>query len=79
MVNSCAPEDEKKLEYTKEVVKRTDITMLTRKKKGQKTMIHLTLLRKLKIDQQELHYKPRLNQSVPEGKAIPILLAAPIV
>ena len=53
--------------------------MLTRKKKGQKTMIHLTLLRKLKIDQQELHYKPRLNQSVPEGKAIPILLAAPIV
>jgi hypothetical protein len=42
-------------------------------------MIHLILLRKLKIDQQEPHYKPRLNPSVLEGKSIPDLLTAPIV
>ena len=83
-MNSGAAEDEKKLEDTKEVVKSRQSKKnrhyhAHKKKKGQKTMIHLILLRKLKIDQQEPHYKPRLNPSVLEGKSIPDLLTAPIV
>jgi hypothetical protein len=84
-VNSGAAEDEKKHEDTKEVVKSRQSKKNRhyhahkKKKTDKRQMIHLILLRKLKIDQQEPHYKPRLNPSVLEGKSIPDLLTAPIV
>jgi hypothetical protein len=47
--------------------RRTDSTMPKRKRTKTQTSIYKTLHRKLKIEQYELHLKPRVNSGPPEG------------
>ena len=49
------------------VNRRTDSTMPKRKRTKTQTSIYKTLHRKLKIEQYELHLKPRVNSGPPEG------------
>ena len=46
--------------------------MVKRKRTERQTMIYKTLHRRLKIEQHETHYTPRVNAGAPEGSTVPL-------
>ena len=65
--------------YSESVNRKTDNTMTERKRTKGQTTIYKTLDRKLQIEQHEPHLKPGVNSGAPEGSAVHVPNATPVV